>query len=440
MVKSKPVVKCFQAIGIAGILSLSTGSVLASGFALIEQSVSSMGSAYAGAGSASNDASTAFFNPATMSGLEGSQTSVGLQLVIPQSNFTGSAAYNTNTGPFAGTPITGGDGGNGGEIGVVPHAAYVMDINEQWKFGLSVNAPFGLSTKYDPDWVGRYSAIDSEILCLNINPMLSFRVNDRVSVGAGVSAMHARLKLVSALDTSILASQPPGTFPDSSGEVDVKDWGYGFNVGLLLQPNEHTRFGLAYRSGIDVNLDGNLISSFAGQPSTTAQVKDTLPASALISVSHQVNDAWTIMADAMWTQWSEIESIVAQFGTGNTNTIPLMWNDTVRVAAGASYKYDDTWTFRGGIAHDESPVPNPAFRPASLPDEDRLWVTLGAGYKLSKQLSFDFGYAHLFINDTQISSTDAYSSLGPNNEGLHRLTGEYDASVDIISAQANWKF
>lgn len=252
--------------------------------------------------------------------------------------------------------------------------------------------------------------------------------------------MHARLKLVNALDTSILASQPPGTFPDSQGEVDVKDWGYGFNVGLLLEPNDRTRFGIAYRSGIDVDLDGSLLSTFAGQPSTTALVKETLPASALVSVSHQVNDMWTIMADVTWTEWSEIDNLVAQFGTGNTNTIPLMWDDTFRVAVGASYKYSDMWTFRGGVAHDESPVPGPLFRPASLPDEDRLWVSLGAGYKLSKQLSFDFGYAHLFIDDTRINSTDAYSSLGPNNEGLHRLTGTFDASVDIVSAQANWKF
>jgi len=440
MVAYPPVVKRFQMIGIAGLLSLTAGSALASGFALIEQSVSSMGSAYAGAGTASNDATTAYFNPATLSGLAGTQASVGAHLVIPQSDFTGSAAYNTNTGPFAGIPISGGDGGNGGEISVVPHAAYAMDINERWTFGLSVNIPFGLSTQYDSDWVGRYSAIDSEILTVNINPMLSYRLNDKVSVGAGLSAMHARLKLFNALDTSVLASQPPGTFPDSHGEVDVKDWAYGYNLGLLLEPNDKTRFGIAYRSGVDVDLDGQLGSTFSGQPNTTARVSETLPASALFSVSRQVDDMWTVMADVLWTQWSEIDNVVAQFGTGNTNTLAFHWNDATRVSVGANYRHDDRWTFRGGLAYDESPVPGAMFRPAALPDEDRFWLALGAGYRYSRQLSFDIGYAHLFIDDTRINSTDAYSSLGPNNEGLHRITGEFDASVDILSAQANLTF
>jgi len=113
----------------------------------------------------------------------------------------------------------------------------------------------------------------------------------------------------------------------------------------------------------------------------------------------------------------------------------------MRYAIGTSYRHDEKWTFRGGLAYDETPVSSPNFRPAALPDEDRTWLALGAGYKYSKQLSFDIGYAHLFIDDTQISSTDAYSSLlAPISEGFHRLNGEYDASVDIISAQANWKF
>jgi len=265
-------------------------------------------------------------------------------------------------------------------------------------------------------------------------------LNDKVSVGAGLSAMHARLKLFNALDTSVLASQPPGTFPDSHGEVDVKDWAYGYNLGLLLEPNDKTRFGIAYRSGVDVDLDGQLGSTFSGQPNTTARVSETLPASALFSVSRQVDDMWTVMADVLWTQWSEIDNVVAQFGTGNTNTLAFHWNDATRVSVGANYRHDDRWTFRGGLAYDESPVPGAMFRPAALPDEDRFWLALGAGYRYSRQLSFDIGYAHLFIDDTRINSTDAYSSLGPNNEGLHRITGEFDASVDILSAQANLTF
>jgi len=436
--------RSFQ-VGIALSLALAGSQAAASGFALIEQSVSSMGTAYAGAGTATDDASTAFFNPALMSGMEGRQASFGAHLILPSSEFSkapGSAtgaAYNTNTGPFAGAPIMGTDGGNGGVNSAVPHAAYVMEINDRVKAGVTLNVPFGLSTRYNSDWVGRYSAIDSEIAGLNINPMLSFKVNDRLSLGAGVSAMRVRLSLLFALDTSLLASMPPGTFPDSHAEVDVVDWGYGFNAGLLFEPVDGTRLGLAYRSAVKVDLDGTLSSTFSGQPNTSAVLSDTLPATALVSATHRVNDDWTVMADVLWTEWSELDTLVVQLGTGNTNSIPLHWEDTLRVALGASYRYSDALTLRGGIANDESPVPSPLFRPASLPDEDRFWLTLGAGVVLSKKVSFDVGYAHLFIDDPRINSTDAYSSLGPNNEGFHRLDGTYEASTDILSAQVNWK-
>ncbi|MBT8130977.1 MAG: outer membrane protein transport protein, partial [Gammaproteobacteria bacterium] len=108
---------------------------------------------------------------------------------------------------------------------------------------------------------------------------------------------------------------------------------------------------------------------------------------------------------------------------------------------GAHYKHDERWIFRGGVAFDETPIPSPELRPTALPDEDRVWLDFGVGYRHSRNLSFDIGYAHLFIDDPSIDSTDAYSSsFAPLVEGIHRVTGEYDASTDIISAQFNWKF
>jgi len=446
------------ALGIAGLLSLATTPVFSSGFALIEQSVSSMGTAYAGAGSVSEDASTVYFNPAGMARLEGRQLSAGLHVVLPKSDFTGTAAYNTshpliNGGPYDGVQIIPGadNDTDGGESGVVPHFTYVQELNDRWNFGLTVNVPFGLMTEYGTQWVGRYSAIKSEITTVNLNPTLSFRIDDHASIGFGLSAMYANLKLQNAVDgglnAQLFATPIPVWVPGSSTydalvKIDVDDWGYGFNVGLLLEPSEHTRLGMAYRSKVEVELDGDLTSTNqAILPNNTASVDASLPGSLLLSAWHELNPQWAVMADVMWTQWSGIDALVARFGSGTTNTIPLHWDDSMRYAIGTSYRHDEKWTFRGGLAYDETPVSSPNFRPAALPDEDRTWLALGAGYKYSKQLSFDIGYAHLFIDDTQISSTDAYSSLlAPISEGFHRINGEYDASVDIISAQANWKF
>ena len=435
-----PVARRSCAISIAGLLSLAMTPVFSAGFALIEQSVSSMGTAYAGAGSISEDASTVFFNPASMARLEGRQLSAGLHVVIPKSDFSGSVTYNPLYPGVPGTPVAPGPDNDtdGGVTGYVPHFTYVQELNDRWNFGLSVNVPFGLKTEYGSGWVGRYSAIESEITMVNLNPTLSFRVNEHASIGFGVSAMYANLILENAIDDVYLTGGTATS--DGIGKIDVDDWGFGFNFGVLLEPSKHTRLGLAYRSKVDVELDGDLASTSVVQPSTSAKVDASLPNSLLLSAWHELNPQWAVMADVTWTQWSKIDALVASFGTGNTNTIPLHWEDSTRVSVGTSYKHDEKWTFRGGLAYDETPVSSPKFRPAALPDEDRLWLALGAGYKHSKQLSFDVGYAHLFIDDTDINSTDAYSSAVPFVEGIHRVNGEYDASVDIISAQANWKF
>lgn len=447
MATTYPFARRFNATCIAGLLSLTSGSAFAAGFALIEQSVSSMGTAYAGAGSAAEDASTVFFNPAIMSKLDGRQVSTGLHIVLPETEFSGTAAYNSppypapgpGAGPFPITPSGPDNDTDGGTVGIVPHFTYVQPINDRMNFGLTVNVPFGLATEYGYDWVGRYSAIESDILTVNLNPNLSFKVDDYVTIGIGISAMYANLFLQNAIDDPYLTG---GTATvDGIGEIDVDDWGFGWNFGVLLEPTEHTRLGIAYRSKVEVELGGDLTSTSVVQPSTSAAVDASLPDTVLLSAYHEVDPQWAVMADVMWTQWSRLNALVARLGTNSTNTIPVKWEDSFRYSIGASYKHDDKWTLRGGLALDETPTPSPEFRLSALPDGDRTWLTFGAGYKYSKNLSFDFGYAHLFIEDTRINSTDAYSSANNNplTEGIHRVSGTYDATVDIISAQVNWK-
>jgi len=443
MATQHPAARRGCALGIA-VLSLAATPVFASGFALIEQSVSSMGTAYAGAGSVSEDASTVFFNPASMARLEGRQLSAGLHVVIPENEFTGSAAYNPIYGGGAvpitpGAPISPGadNDTDAGVTGVVPHFTYVQELNDRWNYGITVNVPFGLMTEYGTGWVGRYSSTEGKITTVNLNPTVSYKVDQHVTLGVGVSAMYANLVYKLAIDDAFLGAGAS----DGFGKYDIDDWGFGWNIGLLLEATDYTRFGFAYRSNVDVDLEGNFTSTSPAAPSNSATSDVSLPGTLLLSAYHELDPNWAIMADIMWTNWNKLDALVLRSGSGTTGTIPLHWKDTYRYAIGATYKRDDRWTFRGGLAFDETPIPSPEFRLAALPDQDRTWLTLGAGYQHSKKLSFDIGYAHLFVDDASINSTDAYSSqAAPLTVGLHRITGEYDASVDIVSAQANWKF
>jgi long-chain fatty acid transport protein len=91
---------------------------------------------------------------------------------------------------------------------------------------------------------------------------------------------------------------------------------------------------------------------------------------------------------------------------------------------GANYHLDDKLTLRGGLAYDETPVSD-AFRTARIPDENRTWLAFGAQYRLSDKSMLDVGYAHLFIEDARINK----------KEGVVTLSGTYESSVDILSAQ-----
>ena len=151
----------------AGLLPIAINSAHAAGFALIEQSASGMGNAYAGAAAVAEDASTIFFNPAGMSLLNGKDLAIAGHAIILNAEFSGSA---TNPLALGGGAATGGSGGDAGGTSFVPNLYFSMPINDRWSAGIGVNAPFGLVTEYDSDWVGRFQGIKSEITTLNVNP------------------------------------------------------------------------------------------------------------------------------------------------------------------------------------------------------------------------------------------------------------------------------
>jgi len=253
MAKHRSVVHHLRTCGIAGLLALGTGSVSASSFALIEQSVSGMGTAYAVGSSGIDDASTVFFNPAGMSRLQGSHVSGGLQIVDINTEFKGSAQYDSSVPGIGGLPISDKGGKKKRDIDsteVIPSGYISHQYSDKVWFGLGVNSPFGLKTDYSEKWVGRYNAIKSELLVININPSMAFKINDRATIGFGVSAVYADGELTNAIDGG-LATATPGA-NDGLQTLTADDWGYGFNIGLLLEPTQNLRIGMHYRSEIDL--------------------------------------------------------------------------------------------------------------------------------------------------------------------------------------------
>ena len=431
----------------------------AAGFALIEQSVSGMGTAYASGSAHGEDNSAAYFNPALMSLFKGTQATAGTHVVIAQSEFKDKGS--TRSPGLTVSPLGGGDGGNGGTTGVVPHVAYTTQIDDKTWLGLTINVPFGLTTEYDDGWVGRYHALKSELMTVNINPMVAVKVSDELTLGAGINVQYVDAELTNAIDfgsvDEVLLGGGAGTggagAGDGKGSVEGDSWGFGYNLGLLWELSERTRIGLQYRSEVDQEVEGDAKFNGGGQAAVSAAIfagtgtrqfvntgvksDVTLPASASVSLHQKLNDEWAVMADYTWTGWNSLDELRFEFDSDQADAVTTFkWKNTSRVSVGASYSpAASNWSYRAGIAFDESPIPSAEYRTPRLPGGDRLWFALGAGYAYSDNLRFDLGYAYIDVDDPKIKKS---GSLGPPpNEDAFRgsLNGSYDASVHILSAQ-----
>lgn len=426
-------------------------------FQLQENSVSGLGNAFSGGSASAEDASTVWYNPAGMTRLSGSQLAVAGHFIKPSLEFSKTSA---NLNPnLSGGPISGGNGGNAGESAFLPNIYFTKQLSEQLYLGFGLNAPFGLATDYDDNWVGRYYADRSEIKTVNFNAALGYKVSQEFSVGGGINYQKIDAKLTQAIDygsicalAGVGACAAPGA-NDGHADVTADDATWGFNLGFLWQPLDTTRMGLAYRSKMKYTLKGN---SDVTAPSPTAaavgasapfniadagvKANVTLPATLSLSGLHKLSPEWTLTADVTRTYWSDLPELRIDFDSAQKDSVvTLNLKDVNRYSVGATYAPGGAWTYRAGIALDKSPSTSESERTPRLPDADRTWFAFGANYKSSETMTFDFGYVYIKVDDANINKKD--TSLGTDENFLRgSLVGSYKYSVHILSAQANWKF
>lgn len=469
-------------------LLFSCEKAFSSGFFLIEQSVSGMGTAYANGSAYAEDASTIWFNPAGLTSICGTQLVAGVHGVIPVadyddqgsmaiSEFSAPALADPNAVPTAYQPLTSylnqgnDDGRNGGEWALVPQTYFSKQISNCLWFGLGITSPYGLTTDYKDNWRGRYHAIRSSVLTINLNPSFAWKVNKCLSIGAGFSAMYLHAKLTNAVDFGLIGQyqfgngvanpNPPPDFiippaaafglapQQNDGQVELKgnSWGYGGNVGVIYEPCCGTRLGISWRSEVKHKVDGSekfkdvpygITASGLGVAfqDTRAKADITLPMQLSVSGYHAFNRCFAVMADITWTRWSSLQELRFEFDNPaqSDGVTTFNWNDSLRYSLGVHYRPNDCFIARLGVAYDETPIPDAAHRTPRVPGEDRFWVATGFGYNINACTRFDVGYAHLFVSDPKI---DKLTDLESTPEDWFRggLLGEYDAKTDIISAQ-----
>jgi long-chain fatty acid transport protein len=455
-----------SSLAVLSALAALPASVHAAGFALIEQNASGMGNAYAGAAAAAEDASTIYFNPAGLTALPaGKHFSIAIHAIDPSAKFRDNASQ--SAGGISGTGTRNlftfaGFGGDAGSTAYVPNAYFAMSLDPKWSIGVGVNAPFGLKTQYEDGWIGRFQGIKSEIKTVNINPTVAYKVNEVISLGAGVNYQQIDATLTKAVNyTAIVGAANVGAAlaiqnVEGRNELKGSDAAWGYNLGATFNLSERTRLGVAYRSVIQYHLTGTYTAThpvtgsaaanaiIAANPGTLDQniaLDIKMPDSFSFSAAHRLNDRWDLLGDLSWTGWAKIPEVRIKFTAPGAADDVTNWKlrDTMRGALGANYRYSDDVKLRVGVAYDQSPVTD-AFRTVRLPDNNRTWLSLGAQYKPSKAGTLDAGFSYIWVKATGINSNAEIPEAPPRGFPRGLMNGSYDNSVRVLSLQYSHSF
>lgn len=405
------------AMMVAGAFATQT---YAAGFQLSEQSAIQMGRAMAGAGVVGDDLSAVHYNPAGMTLLSGTRMQATGTWVAVNLDYESRDGSVTENGRLKGQTIP---------AGFITH-----QINDSLWAGLGLTVPYGMGTEFDENWGGMDRGTESMILTFDINPNLAWKVNDKLSVGGGISLQYAKAELGFGFDV-------PSFKTVAHANVKGDSWAWGWNVGMMFQPVETVRVGLAYRSHIAHNADGHTTLNINGMRSLTSDMKVRIktPDTITLSATWEATDALRLSGTARWSKWSNFKSLsLDNSGFDNQmvdliasahSTITNNWDDTWFFSVGADYKLNGQWTVRGGVAYDQGPVEN-QYRMAVIPDTDRVWFSGGASYKYTDNLTFDFGATYIKgVGDKELVSVNEEAS------------GEFK-SLDsyIFSAQMQYLF
>ncbi|MBV8046616.1 MAG: transporter [Paludibacterium sp.] len=457
-----------------------SGQALASGYNFGSQSVSAQGTAHANAAEAA-DPSTIYYNPAGLSELDGTQIQFGVTDVIPDSTYTDNGSHRyLNTTTRIGLSGSTTNSGFAPSSVIAPTMYLSHKIDDKFTAGLGIFVPFGAKLNYGYNSINRYALESIGLQTVNFNPSISFKLDDHNSFGFGVSAQYMKANLQKAVDTQtgvFLAGFALGgatgaalmgvapTLGDGQVGLNADGWGYGFNVGWLYKLDDHTRFGLAYRSKINTTLNGTATWDYSGvgggalnstivgllnskHATSNASVSVDTPDSASASFYHDLNDKLAVMGTATWWGHSVMQNITVNFSQQGEGAMVINqnWKDSWTYALGMNYKYSDSLLLRTGVAYEQSPVPSDQLRDPALPDSDRTWLSLGANYKFDKNNSIDFAYSYVWFKNSNLNYTDNCSPAGVTATGGsctgngETTTGSYKTHLQLIGLAYNYSF
>ena len=421
-----------------GFFFLAAAPASPAGFSVFAQGAraSGMGLAFT---AVANDPSAIFYNPAGLGWQKHFSSQAGGSLLTKiDGEFEGA-------NPFPGT-------GFGVEeqhktTFFLPTFYAVVPLTSTVNFGLGIFAPYGLGFRWEDaeQFSGRFIAQNAVIQSSDINPVVSFQLSPSFALAVGADYRLSKV---------MLERNQPAINPFTQSVVDVAhvkldselvdNSGWGWNAGLLWKPTTMFSVGAAYRSGIEIDYEGEarFTQRPTGNPAFDAAVAATLPAGREnVAVTIEFPATWNfglalslpgellLSLEADWTDWSVFDSLFIDFENG---ALPDLFRETL---------WKDSWAYRGGLEKrfgnfavragyyfDESPQPLADVGPI-LADADRNAYTLGFGYETER---WGVDVSDIFID------FDERDTRGEEN--TDRFFGTYKESANLLAISLRLSF
>lgn len=398
------------------------------GFALIQQGTAAMAQGNAFVAEA-DDPSAIFYNPAGLNQIKRPQVYLATFLNYPDREFKGPGGADSETRP---------------RLYHTGAFYLVYPVHERVALGLGYFSPFGLGTDWPADWAGRYITTFSKLKTYTLNPVISLKLTNNLSVAGGVSFLYSDVQLRRKVP---IIPQP---LLDGKSDLEGSGTGIGANFGLLYEPLEGLKFGLAYRSHIEVIHDGRLVLSFPSflrgiQPrAVEGSAKLVFPPSITFGVSISKFQPFTFNVDATWTGWSTYKTLELRLDQpvlingrfASAIVTEKNWHDAWALRFGVNYQLKENMKIRAGYTFDMTPVPDSTLEP-QVPDSNRHIFAVGSELKVWR---LTLAFAYNFILNEPRDKDNRFATNGVPLPEPAQVNGSYHSHTHSLGLSTTFRF
>ncbi|NOH77085.1 long-subunit fatty acid transport protein [Vibrio crassostreae] len=374
-------------------------NAFASGLFLQEAVVANAGTTGAGDGVYTRSAAAMWTNPATMSHMGESKTTINTMA------FDLEMKYQDNDG----NP-------DGKAHSFMPSfgAFHAHQVTDKLHLGIALGAVGGSSLDYGSDWAGAALLEDITLTAMQVNPSLSYKLNDQWSVGAGVQLSWA-------------------AFEQSTSGFTAKqdtDWAYGYNLGVIYTPTDKLKLGASYRSKLEHEFNNEVKG--LGNVANSLSTDIALPEIIDFSASYALNSQLDLLASVQFHRWSAWDETVLDFGATDLGGVPIErnWDDVWKFAVGADYQLNSDWRLKAGFSYETSPQDDPSMQWVDLPVGEQYRYSVGAS------TYWDDILIDVFYEYADLGSVDMNRNLAGSQVNL--LNGSFDGRIHFVGVSATF--